>query len=437
MTFSANIDKDNLGNDVVRLNMNCKIKLFFSTFLLLSMSCSNSVAETVSLERIATGLDSPLYVTAPVNDNERLFVLEKNSGEIKIIQLTNNQVIDEPFLTVDNISTNSERGLLGLAFHPDYESNGELYVSVTNSDGDSEVRRYQRSDNLNRADPNSEQVLITIPQFASNHNGGWVGFGPDGYLYIALGDGGSANDPQQNGQDLTTLLSSLLRIDINGDDFPGDDSRNYRIPSSNPFLEMVIDGVPARPEIWAYGLRNPWRPSFDRSTGDLIIADVGQGEREEVNFQLANSEGGENYGWRLREGEIATPSVGGDRPSDNIDPIYTYERSGNEFTGRSITGGYRYRGPVEELTGKYFFADFTNGRIWSLVPTANGFTELTFWSDQLTPDQGTVGNVSSFGEDANGNLYVVDFDGDIFKFISLSQAAVSLAPVTALILESN
>jgi len=376
-----------------------KIKLFFSTLLLLSTGCANSASQDISLERIATGFNQPLYVIAPTNDIERLFVLEKASGDIKIIQLSNNKVLSEPFLTVENISTNSERGLLGLAFHPNYDVNGELYVSVTNDDGDSD----------------------TIPQFASNHNGGWIGFGPDEYLYIASGDGGGGNDPQENGQDLTTLLASMLRIDVNGDDFPSDDSRNYRIPDSNPFVNKSVNGVKARPEIWSYGLRNPWRPSFDRVTGDLIIADVGQRQREEINFQLASSKGGENYGWQLREGEITTPSVGGDRPDDNVEPIYTYRRSGSEFTGSSITGGYRYRGPIKELTGKYFFADFSNGRIWSLIPSVGSFDELTFWSDSLTTDEGKVGNVSSFGEDAKGNLYVVDFDGDIFKFVSSKQ----------------
>ena len=399
-----------------------KIKFLFGFLLGSSISCTASFAQTVSLEQVATGFERPLYVTAPTNDTERLFVLEQNSGAIKIVRLSDNQVLAEPFLTVDRISTNGERGLLGLAFHPDYEDNGEIYVSVTNSEGDSEIRRYLRSANPGFAAANSEQVLLTIPQFAANHNGGWIGFGPDGYLYVSSGDGGGGNDPQQNGQDLSTLLGTILRLDISGDDFPNDDSRNYRIPSSNPFINTVVNGVAARPEIWAYGLRNPWRPSFDRLTGDLFIADVGQGAREEINFQLAGSQGGENYGWRLREGEIATPSVGGDRPNNNRDPIYTYLRSGDEFTGQSVTGGYRYRGPATELVGNYFFADFVNGRIWSLVPSANGFSELTFWSELLTTDQGQVNNVASFGEDAVGNLYVVNyFGGDIFRFVSSIQ----------------
>ncbi len=390
--------------------------------IVLGLALISTQAHAIQLARIATGFSQPLYATAPRGDSSRLFVLEKASGNIKIIRLANNAVVAEPFLRVSGISTQGERGLLGLAFHPNYASNGEFYVSVTNLNGDSEIRRYTLSANPDRADSNSAEVLLTIPQFASNHNGGWIGFGPDGFLYISSGDGGGGNDPQENGQDLTTLLGTILRIDVNGDDFLNDNTRNYRIPNSNPFINTVVNGINARPEIWAYGLRNPWRASFDRQTGDLLIADVGQGAREEINFQPGGSAGGENYGWRLREGEIATPSVGGARPSDNREPIYTYQRSGSVFAGTSVTGGYRYRGPVSEILGNYFFADFANGRIWSLVPSANGFSQLTFWSDQLTPNLGNVNNVASFGEDANGNLYIVDFDGDIFKFISSNPA---------------
>jgi len=385
---------------------------------LLISTLATAVAQMISLERVANGFAQPLYVTAPPGDTSRIFVLEKNSGEIKIVRLSDGQVLNQPFLRVGRLSTEGERGLLGLAFHPNYASNGEFYVSVTNTNGDSELRRYQRSVNANLADSNSEQILLTIDQFASNHNGGWIGFGPDGYLYMSSGDGGGGNDPEQNGQDLTTLLGAILRFDISRDDFPNDDTRNYGIPSSNPFVNTMMNGMPVRPEIWAYGLRNPWRPSFDRATGDFFIADVGQGAREEVNFQSASSAGGHNYGWRLREGDIATPVVGGSRPQDNVDPIYAYGRNGSVFTGSSVTGGYRYRGPIQALVGRYFFGDFVNGRIWSLLPSNTGFSELTFWSEQLTVEQGQVNNIASFGEDAAGNLYVVDFDGEVFRFTS-------------------
>ncbi len=379
-------------------------------------------AFAVGLQRIATNLQAPLYLTSPPGDASRLFVLEKNSGRVQIIRASDRQLLPQPFLTVDNLSRSGEQGLLGIAFHPNYASNGQFFISLTNRDGDSEIRRYTRSANPNLASASSKEVLLTIPQFATNHNGGWIGFGPDGFLYIASGDGGGSNDPRANGQDLTSLLGSMLRIDVNGDDFPNNNARNYRIPSSNPFVGVNVGGEPARGEIWAYGLRNPWRASFDRQTGDLIIGDVGQGAREEINFQSASSQGGENYGWRLREGEIPTPGVGGARPADNVDPIYTYSRSGNNFTGRSVTGGYRYRGSIAELRGRYFFADFVNGRIWSLRPRKDGFSDLVFWSsDRLPIDRGELNNVASFGEDANGELYIIDFGGDIFKFVSNSQ----------------
>lgn len=398
------------------------------------------VSAAVSLKRIASGFNQPLYATSPSSDSSRLFVLEKNSGAIKIVLTTSGQVLNQPFLSVERLSNQGERGLLGLAFSPDYESSGAFYVSLTNSNGDSEIRRYRSSSNPDLADSASEEVLLTIPQFATNHNGSWIGFGPDGYLYISSGDGGGGNDPQQNGQDLTTLLGAMLRIDVSGDDFPNDDNRNYRIPSSNPFIGVSVNDAAARPEIWAYGLRNPWRVSFDRDTGDLLIADVGQGAREEVNFQFAGSQGGENYGWRLREGDIQTPSVGGARPADNVEPIYAYPRTGSVFSGRSITGGYRYRGPITELRGSYFFADFANGQIWSLRPSSTGFTDLIYWSDRLKTDQGDVNNVASFGEDALGNLYVVDFDGDVFKFVSSTQPSApqrTLVPAITSLLDDE
>lgn len=412
-------------------------KRFITSSMALALCIFSSVGFALSLERVASGFNAPLYVTAPANDNTRIFVLEKNSGQIHIVRRNDGAVLSQPFLTVGRISTNGERGLLGLAFAPDYLSSGVFYVSVTNSSGDSELRRYQVSADANRADPGSEEVLLTIPQFASNHNGGWVGFGPDGFLYMSSGDGGGGNDPERNGQDLTTTLGTILRIDVSGDDFPNDDSRNYRIPASNPFVGVSVNNVPARGEIWAYGLRNPWRPSFDRRTGDLFIADVGQGAREEINFQLAAGDGGQNYGWHLREGDIATPGIGGARPDDNVDPIYAYRRSGSNFSGRSVTGGYRYRGPVREARGLYFFGDFTNGRIWSLVPRANGFSNLIFQSPLLPTDQGQVNNISSFGEDASGNLYIVDFDGDIFKLVGETASGAVITPQINLLLNED
>lgn len=373
-------------------------------------------AQTIALQRVATGFDAPLYVIAPGSDNTRLFVLEKNTGNIKTLNLNTGVTNAEIFLSVENINTDGERGLLGLAFHPQYASTEDdaFFVNLTNSDGDTEIRKYRLSSNPDRAKTSSELVM-RFTQPYSNHNGGWIGFGPDGYLYIASGDGGDGNDPDNNSQSRETLLGKMLRIDIDADDFPADTTRNYAIPANNPFFG---DGAPIREEIWAYGLRNPWRASFDRSTGDLLIADVGQLTREEINFQPASSGGGENYGWRLREGSIATPGVGGSKPADNVDPIYDYPHGSGQFEGNSVTGGYVYRGPLAAVQGKYFFSDFSNSRIWSVNAGLETVSALTDWTNQLIPNQGSVNNVASFGEDALGNLYIVDFDGDIFKVVA-------------------
>ena len=270
---------------------------------------------------------------------------------------------------------------------------------------------------------------MSFNQPQSNHNGGWLGFGPDGFLYVASGDGGSGNDSGTghtadigNAQDITNnLLGKILRVDVNGDDFSTDLDRNYAIPATNPFVGVVGDD-----EIWAYGLRNPWRPSFDRVTGDLYIADVGQNSREEINFQPASSAGGENYGWRLREGTVATPTggVGAPAPEGSIDPIYEYLRGSGSTEGRSVTGGYVYRGPIPELQGVYFFGDFVNQRIWSFnfdgsdpdLFNGSNITNFTDWTDLITTDIGTINNISSFGENVDtGEAFIVDYGGEIFR----------------------
>jgi hypothetical protein len=269
------------------------------------------------------------------------------------------------------------------------------------------------------ADPLSVRRILGFAQPFTNHNGGWMAFGPDGFLYIASGDGGSGNDPQNNAQDVTNnFLGKMLRIDVGGDDFPTDSTRNYAIPASNPFVGQTGDD-----EIWAYGLRNPWRSSFDRATGDLYIADVGQNVWEEINVQPSSSLGGENYGWRLREGLVPTPTVGGDKPLGAIDPIYVYRHGTGLDQGYSVTGGYVYRGPIQELNGNYFFADFSRSRVWSLrfngdAPAEfNGtnYRDYTPWTSLLRPDVGTIRDIASFGEDAQGNLYIVDYGGEIYR----------------------
>jgi len=369
-------------------------------------------AESVGTVRVAAApeVNSPSYVTHAPDDFRRLFVLERLSGEIKILDLQTGAFNGTPFLTVPMVSG---EGLQGLAFHPDYQQNGFFYVYFFLFDA-THVVRYTRS-SFDLADPNSALTIIDIAQPFTNHNGGWIGFGPDGYLYLPLGDGGSGHDPQNHGQTIVNdLLSAVLRLDVDGDDFAGDPNRNYAIPTDNFFVGKTGDN-----EIWAYGLRNPFRSSFDRVTGDFYIGDVGQGTLEEINFQPVASPGGENYGWRLREGTIATPTggVGGPQPSDGVDPIYEYAHGSGETEGFSVTGGYVYRGPVTELWGRYFFADYVNERIWSIRHDGASVTEFIDWTDAFIPDVGSIGQIVSFGEDARGNLYIVDLGGEIFRVV--------------------
>nr|MDP7290032.1 PQQ-dependent sugar dehydrogenase [Phycisphaerae bacterium] len=327
-------------------------------------------------QRVGSGFNRPIFATSPVGDFDRLFVAEQHTGRIRILDPDTGTINATPFLDINSLATGNEQGLLGMAFDPDYATNGFFYVNVTVSGGTTHIRRYQISANPDIANAASAQTVMTYSQPFSNHNGGWLGFGPnDGLLYISSGDGGAGNDPGGRGQDITNnLLGKMLRIDPSGDDFPADAGRNYANPASNPFV-----GVTGDDEIWAYGLRNPWRSSFDRVTGDLYIADVGQNAREEVDFQPVASSGGENYGWRLREGTIATPTggVGGNAPPGAVDPIYEYTHGGGAAQGFSITGGYVYRGPVADIQGHYFFADYVTDRIWSFRYDGVSLTEFT------------------------------------------------------------
>ena len=379
----------------------------------LIMACGLSfqpAAADFSVELIASGLDRPLFAASPNDDSDRVFVAEQHTGRIRIYSRVTSQLLPQPFLDLAFAGPlKSQEGILGIAFHPDYASNGFLYVNTT-LNNQSVIRRYEVSASVpDLADPLSAHTVLVIDQPRTDHNSSWLGFGPDGYLYIASGDGGGANDPDDNGQNKDTLLGAMLRIDTDGDDFPADPDRNYAIPSDNPFVgEMGAD------EIWAYGLRNPWRPSFDRETGDLFIADVGQAQREEINRQLAGSAGGQNYGWDVREGTI------GSLPADGVDPVYEYEHGFGANQGYSVTGGYVYRGPVEELQGKYFFADYVSEQIWSINPDGSGFTN---WTSAFAAGGADIGSISSFGEDADGNLYITDLNnGKLFR-VSLTGAA--------------
>jgi len=366
----------------------------------------------LATEEIVTGLDAPVFVTHAPGIEDLLFVLEKD-GRIRLVNLINNQVLNSSYLDISSItSTVSEQGLLGLAFHPDFEQNGHFYINHTNLAGTSIIARYTADgDPLTAlsADASTRTPLLSIPQPFANHNGGWMGFGPDGYLYVASGDGGSGGDPQNNGQRIDTLLGAMLRLDVDDDDFPADPNRNYAVPADNPFV-----GTTGLDEIWAYGLRNPWRSSFDRLTGDLYIADVGQDAREEVNVQLASSVGGENYGWRCREGTFNFNTSGCPDPATLTEPIHDYTHVGKVCA--SITGGYVYRGcAIPELDGWYLFGDFCTGQVWALQ--TDGVTRTNF--QNLTGQIGRGGfDLTSFGEDLNGELYLVGYNsGELHRIV--------------------
>ncbi len=345
-----------------------------------------------TLELVADGFEQPVHVVDPGDGSGRLVVVEQ-IGRLRIIQ--DGMILPEPFLDIsDRVGCCGERGLLSAAFHPDYETNGLVFVNYTDANGDTVVARFRVSqDDPNRLDVSTGETVLTVDQPAANHNGGLLLFGPrDGYLFIGLGDGGGGNG--QNGQDLNTLLGKILRIDIDATD--GD--RLYAIPPDNPFV-----GQPgARPEIWVYGLRNPWRFSFDRATGDLWIGDVGSVIHEEVNVQSGTSGGGENFGWDAMEGDTCRAGTGCE---GFVAPVSGFARS----EGCVVTGGYVYRGTaIPDLQGIYLFADYCGGAVWGLVQTASGDWE------RIGPIE-TGLRISSFGEDAAGEMYVADLGGAVYR----------------------
>lgn len=348
------------------------------------------------LELVADGLDSPLYLTAPLGD-ERLFIVEQ-AGTIRIIE--DGVLLPDPFLDIrGRVESGGEQGLLGLAFHPAYAANGWFYVNYTDNDGDTRIERYQVTADPYVADPGSAELVLAIEQPEANHNGGMITFGPDGALYVATGDGGGGGDPQGNGQDLSSLLGKLLRLDV-------DTREPYAIPLNNPFIGVAG----AREEIWAYGLRNPWRFSFDRVGDRLYIADVGQGSWEEVNAVPATRPG-VNYGWNVMEGMHCFNASSCNTEGLTL-PVLEYANAGDAC---SITGGYVYRGDaIPELRGHYFYADFCAGWIRSFRLAGDGVTEQQEW------DVGDIGSVLSFGEDAASELYVLtrgDQGGRVFRFV--------------------
>lgn len=374
----------------------------YALFGVLAVSCGSGASgpsgtdPTLTLTPVVSGLDFPLYLTAPPGDTTRLFVVEK-AGVIKIVK--DGALLPTPFLNITSLTTKgSEQGLLGLAFSPDYAASGRFYVSYTTTGGGnaghSVIARYHVSGDPDVAGT-ADTVILTVNQPYSNHNGGNIVFGPDGFLYFGLGDGGGAGDPNETGQDRTDLLGSMLRLDVTG--------ATYTIPAGNPYV-----GSPTfRQELWNYGLRNPWRWSFDRQTGDLYIADVGQNRYEEVDVVPAGAGGGQNFGWDDMEGTHCFEDA---NCASNlaVRPVLDYSHS----EGCSITGGYVYRGTaVPAIQGLYFYSDYCSGTLWSFRWSPGGITERKKWSLVHTG-----GGVTSFGEDGRGELYLVNSSGTVYRF---------------------
>jgi glucose/arabinose dehydrogenase len=352
---------------------------------------------TVELEVFGEGFTNPLYLTNARDGSNRIFVVEK-PGTIRVI--ADGQARPQPFLDItDRVgSRGSEQGLLGLAFPPDYAARGFFFVNYTDRNGDTVVGRYNVTADPNAADPGSEFVVLKIDQPAANHNGGDLAFGPDGRLWIGTGDGGAANDRFDNGQNPETLLGKMLRLDVTSDP-----NQPYVVPGDNPWLNAELGGKQVRPEIWAIGLRNPWRYSFDRLTGDLWIADVGQNQIEEVNVARAPREGGLNFGWPIQEGNACFRDRNCD-PAGLVQPVAQYNHGEN---GCSVTGGYVYRGAqFPALVGAYLYGDYCSGRIWALDAANPG-------APVLVANAGA--GLSSFGEDEAGELYITDLSKGVIR----------------------
>lgn len=398
--------------------MSSALTMRIGAFLLVWFSALSAQAQ-LSLEPVVgSGLSLPVFLTHAPEDASRLFVVQQG-GQIRVIE--NGALLTAPFLDITSrVLSGGERGLLGLAFHPDYAANGYFYVNYTRqTDGATVIARFTVTSDANIADADSEAILLTIAQPASNHNGGMIAFSPnDAYLYIGMGDGGSGNDPfgtTGNGQNPAALLGKMLRIDV--DLRPGNTpgpGGNYAIPADNPFVG--VSGT--REEIWSLGLRNPWRWSFDRVTGDLYIADVGQNAREEVNYAPGTSDGGENYGWRIFEGDRCNTPTATQTDCDALAPfatapVHTYV---NPDDGRAVTGGYVYRGNgIPGMRGRYLFSDSSSSRFWSFKIIGGIAVDPLEHTSELVTSATPVGSVVSFGEDLAGELYVVDRSGRIYR----------------------
>ncbi|QDU67837.1 PQQ-dependent sugar dehydrogenase [Engelhardtia mirabilis] len=383
--------------------------------------------------RIASGLSNPLYATAsPIPGDQRLFVVEQSQADIEIVVGTVKNAV--PFLNLDNsvpVVAGGEQGLLGFAFHPDYASNGHIFVYYTTTGGASQLDRFTVSaTDPDRINPNTRVSLLNFSQPFTNHNGGMIAFGPDGYLYVGTGDGGSGNDPSCNAQNPGAWLGKMLRLDIDTIDATG----GYGIPADNPF----VGDSAYRPEIYHLGLRNPWRYSFDRATGDMYIGDVGQNAQEEVSFGPAGV-GGINFGWRIQEGNLCNGigscpvQVPGCGSSSFSFPIHTYNHAGAFGGPCSISGGYVYRGcAIPDLQGTYFFADYCSNEIWSLEFDGTTVTNFTDRTAELDPAGAlAITSIVSFGEGPNGELLIVDQGGEVFQVVPNGVPAVDCPPLVS------
>jgi len=373
-----------------------------------AQSAERPAAPRLALQPVVTkGLSMPLYVCSLPTDAGLLYVLQKG-GQMRAIR--GGVVLEEPVLDLSEVvTTRSEQGLLGMAFHPAWPEQPYVYLNYTGDGGTTHVSRFTLTAEAPLTiDPASEQVLLKVEQPWANHNAGHLAFSPkDGYLYVGFGDGGAANDPNDAGQDPQALLGKMLRIDVDG----ATDGKPYGIPADNPFVGK--EGW--RPEIWAYGLRNPWRYSFDRVTGDLYIGDVGQNKWEEVDFQPADSAGGENYGWRLYEGNHTFKPVDGTDATQLVMPVHEVPQSqGN----KSMTGGYVYRGKAMPwLHGTYFYGDYVSGHVGAFRVVDGQRADYRDLTAALSPER-RLNTLVSFGEDADGELYFLCLDGRLMKLVA-------------------
>ena len=380
-------------------------------------------ASTLTLERVVVPgeLAQPVHATSPDGDPNRVFFVERQTGSIKIFDRTTSSVVATPFLTIPGLGNVNEQGAYSLTFAPDYATSGKFYVSFTNPNDEFQVFEYTVSGDANIADAASARAILTIPHPADGaqaHYGGWIGFGPDGMLYVTTGD--SNGEPiNDNSQQRDSLLGAVLRIDPTGDDFGADALNNYATPGDNPFA----GGDAGDDAVYAYGLRNPFKAAFDPVSGAFFISDVGEDTYEEINL----GESGANYGWPGDEGDQPfMPGLSDGEPT--TDPIYQYLHGAGEFEGQSITGGEFYQGPVDGLDGHYFFGDFVQGKVWSLLFDAMTGTVSQVFAWDLVIDQGVLNNLVSFGVDGDGNLYLLDFNGAVFR---VAAASVSDVPLPA------